>query len=160
MALFKFIDLREGIAAPSTELAAVLDIASGERLLGRRLRGVGIWDLGRELFEIVVPSRLPAYLDYTADADLGGVLDFQVRGFPYGEAYRTDVQQRFGAYEAVTLHRYVDSPVPYPDLDAPPQAWEGVTDRQPFGLLVFFPAGPHHRALSWLWRRTLAKGTS
>lgn len=139
MALFAFINSREGIAGPG-ELARVLDVGPGERLLSRRLRGVGMWDLGRELFEIVVPERLPADLDFTADADLGGVLDFQARGLPYGESY-VDLGKRLGAYETLILHRYVESP----DTAEP-------TASEPVALLVFFPAGWQHRAVSRFWR--------
>ena len=140
MALFAFVDLREGVAAPSAELGGALKVGPGERLLGRRLRGVGMWDLGRELFEIIVPGRLPDGLDYTADADLGGVLDFQARGLPYGESY-LDLRERLGAYETLILHRYVDSP----DTAEP-------TVHEPVALLVFFRAGFHHRVVSRLWR--------
>ena len=139
MALFAFAGQREGVAAPSAELAAVLSVEPGERLLGRRLRGVGMWDLGRELFEIVVPARLPADLDYTADAHLAEVLDFQARGLPYGESY-VDLRERLGAYETLVLHRYVDSPGP-----------DGST-ALPVALQVFFSAAWEHRAVSWVWR--------
>lgn len=140
MALFAFVDLREGVAAPSAELADLLEVNPGDRLLGRRLRGVGMWDLGRELFEIVLPDRLPADPDYTADAGLGGVLDFQARGLPYGESY-VELRKRLGAYESLILHGYVDGP----DAAEP-------TVHEPIALVVFWPAGWQHRAVSRLWR--------
>ena len=138
MALFAFVSQREGIAAPSAELAAVLSLEPDEQLLGRRLRGIGMWDLGRELFEIVIPARLPADLDYTADAHLGDVLDFQARGLPFGESY-VGLRERLRAYETVVLQRYVESP-------------GGEDVREPVALLVFFPASWPDRAASRLWR--------
>lgn len=159
MARFRLVDLAEGVAAPSEELAAVLEVQAGERLLRRRLRGVGVWDLGRELSEIVIPARLPAGLDYTADADLAGMLDWQAPDLPYGEAHWSGLARRFGAYEVVTLHRYVDGPVPSPDHAAPPESWDGYRDREPVALLVFFPAGWQHRAVSRLWRYALSGAT-
>ncbi len=152
MARFRLVDLAEGVAAPSEELAAVLEVQAGERLLRRRLQGVGAWDLGRELSEIVIPARLPAGLDYTADADLAGILDRQAPDLPYGEAYWSGLARRFGADEVVTLHRYVDGPFPHPDPAAPADAWDGYRDRKPVGLLVFFPAAWQHRAVSRFWR--------
>lgn len=159
MARFRLVDLAEGVAAPSAELAAVLEMQAGERLLRRRLRGAGAWDLGRELSEIVIPARLPTGLDYAADADLAGMLDRQAPDLPYGEAHWTDLARRFGAYEVVTLHRYVDRPVPPPDPAAPTDAWDGYRDREPVGLLVFFPAGWQHRAVSRLWRYGHSRAT-
>ena len=99
-----------------------------------------MWDLGWELFEIVVPGRLPADLDYTADAHLGDVLDFQSRGLPYGESY-VELGKRLGAYESLVVHRYIDSP------DA-----AGSSVHEPIALLVFFSANWGHRAVSRLWR--------
>lgn len=153
MALFKFVGLREGLSAPSTDLALVLDVQSGERLIGRRLRGAGMWDAGRELFKIVIPGRLPLGLDLTADDDLYGVLDRQAPNFRYGEAHREISRVRLGAAETVALTRPHPDAGPIPSLDSADEEWDQVPDPQPVALLVFFPQPLSWRLITRAWRR-------
>lgn len=157
MALFTFADL--AAANPSPELRAALQVDADEPLLARRLRGVGKWDAGRLVVELVVPSRLLDGLNYRAEGLLDQVLDMLAPDFKYGEHFRTDLLKRYRADELAILHRWVENDNP---ADCPPDPtdpewlaaieWDRVLEPQPFALQVFYNP-PRLRDVRYLPRR-------
>lgn len=154
VALFKVISVAP--AQPSAELCSLLELANGEPVVLRRLRGVGRWDRGRRLEEFIASGRLPSHLDYRQHLTLSDLLDEQAPAFKYGEMYSGDLLKRYGLQEGVLLHQWVDNPNPVAEADEPDWMqsveWDDDIVQRPFAALLFYPTGPLSDATNRLWR--------
>lgn len=162
MAMFEVTSVAQ--AQPSADLSSLLELADGEQVVLRTLRGVGRWDRGRRLEEFIASDRLPRHLDYGDDLTLSDLLDTQAPDFKYGQMYSGDLLVCHGLQEGVLLHQWVDNPNPQPEPDEPSWMqdidWDTDIVEQPFAALLFYPTGRVQRGANRLWRlvRRLATG--
>jgi hypothetical protein len=141
---FRFVQLYDVPRAPTAGVAAALVLGEGQWMKGRLLRGSSPRNLGWNLFELVVPSRLPSGLDWTSDMEMAALLDAHGAGRPVGQE-SAELGRRYNSPRTVLLRRRAEVPVPGDGLGFPQVA--------PFGVQMLFRGRRHTSlALSWAWR--------